>query len=333
MLKVDEFDHIHAVPRVLQHRGTDGVRQQRGEALLQQSVGKQQIKIAALLNLRVHFMLAAGHGENILYAPFHRIVQRIVRRGVAGVERDDHVDMLAVERVARDVGDNKAQILIAVSRRNVVAAPDHVFLQVVADDLRLHAALDGEVIVEQKRQIRLAAAEVKDRDLLTLRRLKRIVHQLDKAVDLLVLVVLAAHDPEIRGEYAKVDQRGDAFPLRENIFFFAVVRRGRRLADGLPFGGALVCPVVFADVLSCFRLGTQHDLAVLSRQVVFIHFAQLSPGDVAVAHLRAVLILDLEKRLAFERQRTNRRLRAGGGCDRCGKHKPGQRIEPLGQIG
>ena len=214
MGKVDKLDDIDTVPHILKHRSANGICQQRGKPLLQKSVGKQHIEIAAFLDSAVHFMLAAGYGENMLHAALDGIVQSIIRSGVAGVERDNHVDLLVIKHIARHIGNDKAQIIIAVPLGDLIAVPDHIFLEVVADDLRFHAALDREVIVQKKRQIRLAAAKVEDRNLCAFRCLEYIVHYFNKTVDLLILVVLASDDPEIARKHAEVDQRRNVLPFR-----------------------------------------------------------------------------------------------------------------------
>ena len=47
--EVDELDDVDVVALVLQDRGADGIGQQRGEALLEQPVGEQNVKVAALV--------------------------------------------------------------------------------------------------------------------------------------------------------------------------------------------------------------------------------------------------------------------------------------------
>ena len=108
--KVDELDDVDVVALVLQDRCADGVGQQRREALLKQPVGEQNVEIAALLDGLIDLVLAAGDGEDVLDAARDGVVQGVVGRGVAGVERDEHIDVLIVEHVARDVGHDEVKI-------------------------------------------------------------------------------------------------------------------------------------------------------------------------------------------------------------------------------
>ena len=124
--EVDELDDIDVVALVLQNGGADGVGQKRGKALLKKTVREQDIEVAALLDGLVHLMLAAGDGEDVLDAARDGVVQGIVGRHVAGVERDEHVDVLAVEHIARHVGNDKAQTIVAVARGDLIAVLDDI---------------------------------------------------------------------------------------------------------------------------------------------------------------------------------------------------------------
>ena len=46
MLKVDELNHIHLIARVLKDSGADRIRQQGADALLDDAVFKQQVKLS-----------------------------------------------------------------------------------------------------------------------------------------------------------------------------------------------------------------------------------------------------------------------------------------------
>ena len=186
-------------------------------------MAQQQVEVTALVNSRVDLVLAAGHGENVLHALFHRVPEGVVRSGIAGVERDDHIDVRVGKRVARDVADDEAQTVVAVLLRDGVAVLDHVLLEVVAEDGGPDAALDGKIVVEDKGQIGLAAAEIENGDLLPIHRAEGVVHQLDEAVDLLILVVLRLDDAEVRREHPEIDERGDILPLGKQVFLFSVV--------------------------------------------------------------------------------------------------------------
>ena len=126
MGEVDELDDVDVVAFVLQDRCADGVGQQRREALLKQPVGEQNVEIAALLDGLIDLVLAAGDGEDVLDAARDGVVQGVVGRGVAGVERDEHIDVLIVEQIARDIRDDEMEVRIAVARGNFIAVLDDV---------------------------------------------------------------------------------------------------------------------------------------------------------------------------------------------------------------
>lgn len=66
----------------------------------------------------------------------------------------------------------------------------HILLEVVAEYRGFHAALDGEVIVENEREVGFAAAEIEYAYLVQIRAAKLVVNKLHKAVYLLILIVL-----------------------------------------------------------------------------------------------------------------------------------------------
>ena len=103
---------------------------------------------------------------------------------------------------------------------------------------------DGKVVIENKSQVRLAAAEIKDADLFPAVGGKGLIDKLDKAVYLPVLAVLGADDLEVMREHPEVDKRWDVLPLAQEIFFLAVMRgsaAGQRERRGL--AGALILAV------------------------------------------------------------------------------------------
>jgi len=118
-----------------------------GKALLNQPVAEEQIVVAALADGGIHLMLAAGHGENMPYALFDGVPEGIVRGRVAGVERHDHVNLRVSQRIPRHVTHHEFKAVVAVLLRDGVAVFNNVLLEVVADDLRLRPALDGEIII------------------------------------------------------------------------------------------------------------------------------------------------------------------------------------------
>ena len=223
MLKIHKLDHVGLVPLALQHGGTDGVGQQSGDPLFDDPVLQQQIQISALSDGEIDLMLAAGHGEDVPDFSPDGIGQGEVRGHIAGVEGDHHVDGGVREGVLCYVRHLKAQALIAVAPGNFIAVFDHVRLEIIADDMGVQTALDGEVVVEDEGQIGLAAAEIQDADFSLPVLLPALGHQLHEAVDLLELVVAGADDLVVFGKHAQIHQRRDGLPLPEDVFLLPVV--------------------------------------------------------------------------------------------------------------
>ena len=73
-------------------------------------MGEQNVEIAALLDGLIDLVLAAGDGEDVLDAAGDGVVQGVVGRDVAGMERDKHVNALAVERIARNISHDEVKI-------------------------------------------------------------------------------------------------------------------------------------------------------------------------------------------------------------------------------
>ena len=127
MGEVDELDDVDVVAFVLQNGGADGVGQECRKTLLKQSVGEENVEVAAPADGLVDLVLAAGDGEDVLDAAGDGVVQGVIGRDVAGVERDEHIDVLIVEHIARHIGDDKAQAFVAVARGDLIAVRDHIF--------------------------------------------------------------------------------------------------------------------------------------------------------------------------------------------------------------
>ena len=223
MLKVNELYHIHLIACVLKDGGADRIRQQGADALLDDAVFKQQVKLSPAVDAGIHLMLAAGHGENAPDAAVHSVGKGVVRSRVAGVERHDHVNMRIGKRIPRHIRDLKMQPVIAVARGNLIAALDDVGLEIIADDAGAHAFLDGKVIIKNKSQVRFAAAEIKDAHLFPAVGGKGLVDKLDETVYLPVLAVFGADDLEVLREHAEVDKRRDVLSLAQKIFLLTVM--------------------------------------------------------------------------------------------------------------
>ena len=95
MLQGDELDDLDVVARELEQAGASGVGDLGDEPLAQRPVPQQRSQ-HVVVELAEQLVLAARHGEDDAGAAAHGAVERRVRRGVAGVEADDEIDVVEV---------------------------------------------------------------------------------------------------------------------------------------------------------------------------------------------------------------------------------------------
>ena len=108
MLELDELDDLDVVPDRAEELGAGGVGHLGGESLPQRAVAKQRPERRAARADASSSCWQHGHGEDHGHAGADRAIERVVRRGVAGVQADDEID--TGERVVPgDVADLEAQ--------------------------------------------------------------------------------------------------------------------------------------------------------------------------------------------------------------------------------
>ena len=259
-------------------------------------------------------------------------MQGVVRGRVAGVERHDHVHLLLVQHVLTHVRVYEAQPAVAVLLRDLSAALHHVGLEIVADDGHVHAPLDGEIVVEDKGQIALAAAEIQDRDGVLLAVGKGLVDELHKAVDLLVFVVAGLDHLELRCEHAQVHQGRDVLPLPENIALFPVVPGGCGAGQGGGGGRLFVAPVGLEAVLGALLFGHQQGLAIAPVPVLPAAPDQGLSAQILVEGLGAAANLRLEDPLPPQQQGPYADFGVGGLVDGLAEHRLGERLQRTLQL-
>jgi hypothetical protein len=191
-------------------------------------------------------LVTARHREDHVGAPPHRPGERVVGRGVAGVERHDEVDG-AARVVVGDVAALETQALRVGPLRETGARRHDVLLEIEAHDLDGAAVHPRQEVVERERQVGLAAAEV-DHPQRTIAAERRndVVDQLDEAVDLLELRVARLPHAAVRRHHAELDEERHGRALRQQAAFVPVVRAARdrarrpapqdRVAEYLPVG-------------------------------------------------------------------------------------------------
>ena len=326
MLKVHKLDHIHRVARILQDGGTDGIGQQGAHALPDDAVLQKQVQLPALPDAEIDLVLTAGYGEDMLHLPADRVGQGVVGGGIAGVERDHHVDLRVGKLVARHIGDLKAQALISVTRGDLVAVLHHVSLKIIADDFGLHAAPHRKIIVQNKGEIGLAAAKVQNADAVGAIVPDPLSHQLHETVDLAEFIVLCPDDPEILCKHAEVDQRRDILTLTQDVILFPVVAPDRcRAGNDSSAAGLFIAAVAPEDILAALRIGDDQDLAVFSLQVFLRPWHKRLIREVLVKSLVVFKALGLKDPLSFQDQRAQLDLPGDALVVRLGENRLAQR--------
>ena len=108
-------------------------------------------------------MLAARHREDHGRLPAHRSLERGIGRGVARMQRDDEIGLVAA--VVGDVPYLEAKPLGAEPPGERLAGRDHVLLEVETDQVHRPPVHGCQQVMQRERQIRLARAEVDDAQL------------------------------------------------------------------------------------------------------------------------------------------------------------------------
>ena len=109
----------------------------------------------------VELVVAAGGGENDVGIPFHRLLQNEVGGGIAGVKRDDEVDLL-LDAVLADVAREEGKPVEVKLFRHVVAVVDDVTLEIHARHDDASSQDVCEIVVRREGEIAFSAAEVAD---------------------------------------------------------------------------------------------------------------------------------------------------------------------------
>ena len=219
--QIDELEQGGLIPGALQQAAAYGVGHKGGGALFDYAIAGQGRKAAALY-LGIELVLAAGDREYHLCAPADGVIDGVVGGRVAGMEGYDHVGGL-FRPVTGDIAQPETKAGIAVVEGGQIALGDDVGLEIEADDRWVQAADLGQVIIEYKGQIGLAAAEVDYRHVVPAIGADGVVDKLDEPVDLAVFVVHPGGDPALGGENAEVDQRGYRRALGQEVILLLVV--------------------------------------------------------------------------------------------------------------
>ena len=132
VLHIDKLQDLHPVSHSLQHFRTKGICIKRCHPLLDNSIMEHRCKQLAL-HLLIHLMLTARNRQDHLRVPADRLLQRVIRRSIAGMERHDHIDLIR-SLVGSDIPMKKLQRFISKFLRKTGTVLDHVRLQVQACD-------------------------------------------------------------------------------------------------------------------------------------------------------------------------------------------------------
>ena len=221
MLELDELDHLHVVPDRTEQLGPGGIRHLRREPLTQRAVTEQRSE-GTVLELGQELVLAARHGEDDRRPCPDRTIERIVGGRVAGMQADDEID--APERlVTGDVADLEAEAGGAKRSRQRLTVTDDLGLEVQPDDLGLASVDDREQMMQRKREIGLARAEVDDPQRSGGERRKHVLDELEEAIHLPELVVATASHLPLGRHHPELDEERHRHALRQKAALDPVV--------------------------------------------------------------------------------------------------------------
>ena len=140
MAHVDEFEYLHAVAVRFKKFRAKRVGEEGCHPFADNAVFKCRSEDVAARRMRfivgelgVQLVLATGYGKNDAGAPPDCLRERVVRRGIAGMQRDYHIGMVE-PFIVRDVADREAYVIVPVFERETGAMPDHVGLEVQSDN-------------------------------------------------------------------------------------------------------------------------------------------------------------------------------------------------------
>ena len=112
MAEIHKFQQLCFISHACQKVAADGVSSQCRHALLHDAVaGEEGERIG--VHLSIQLVLAAGNGKDHVRIPADRVVQRLVRGGVTGVERHYYIHVEGC-LVAVDIAQLKTKTVIAV---------------------------------------------------------------------------------------------------------------------------------------------------------------------------------------------------------------------------
>ena len=185
-------------------------------------------------DLAEKLMLTAGNAENDPCVPGNGVDESVVGGGVAGVERYDHIGVVA--GVVGNISAQEIQTFVAEILSDLAAKGDDVGLEVETDDLDGKLLLQAQLIIEGKGQVSLAAAKINDaqRALACLRfrsvgqSRKDIIHDFEKSVDLAEFAVMLGKDAAVCAHDAQADEEIAGLAIGDDVILFAVVGK----ADG-----------------------------------------------------------------------------------------------------
>ena len=187
------------------------------------------------LHLRADLLVAAGRAHDDRRAGTQPEMDGVVGGGVAGMQRDHHVQPCG--RVAAHVALVELQAGQPVPGGDPVAQRDHVLAQFDAGDVRL-PALANQPLVHRKGQIALARAEVGHMNIGARGQraaLQGRAHHLDEFVDLLPLARHRRHQLALALHVVGHAQVGPVRPVQRQMALLFLVVRGRH--GGRPGGG------------------------------------------------------------------------------------------------
>ena len=217
---VDEFERGDRIARGFEVFQAQGVGCGVTEFLTQHGMGRDESERRAVERV-IEFVVAARRGKDHVRAPMNGAGENEVGRRIAGVEREDEMNVFA-GIVARNVAREELEPRKAEGAGGAVAVVDDVGFEVNARHANGATENVRKIVINGEREVTFAATEVADAEFSRLREMRQtIADQGEEAVDLAKLRLFFIVNPTVL--IADAEQTEKWFRTREQVGLLAVV--------------------------------------------------------------------------------------------------------------
>ena len=172
-------------------------------------------------------MLTAGHRQDDRGTPSHCFCQGMVRSGIAGMKRHNHIHM-AAPFIGCDISLIKMQFFVMIFFCQTAACLNDVRLQIQTDHLDIIAFQLMQIVIHGKCEIGFAAPEVNNIHFSVFREpWQDVLNKLQKAVELLKFIITGMFHLTRLIHDSQIYQIGHRHPFLQQIFLLPVVGQHR----------------------------------------------------------------------------------------------------------